>query len=139
MHCVARQLKTSALNELFGINLKSTVLEKVSGGQTRLSQNSRHASGAQCRLDVAIETGCDPLASKGRMRIEHVKMTVKLVGGEASNYAVMLGDHGVKYCEPVSPQANIRVRGCPSGKLLCGVERGGECMDGRSVDSDDLV
>ena len=72
------------------------------------------------------------------MRKEKVEMAVKLIGNEASNTAILLGGKGVMCCEPFSPQANIRVRGCPSGKLLCGVEWSGKCMDGCTIYRDDL-
>ena len=138
VHCVAAQLSASALDPFFDINLKPTALEERSGGQTRLREDPRYGGGAQGRLDVAIKTCCDPLTSKGRVRIEKVEVPVKLVGSETRNNAVMLRDDGVKRCEPLLPPANIRGVGSPSGKLLSGVERSGQRMNGRAIQRDDL-
>jgi len=118
MHGEATELNALALDEFFRIDLESMALEEGPGRKTCLGENARDSDGAQCGLHEEVEPGGDAAPGEGGVGVQKVEMAVVLVGSEARENAVLLGDDGAERGEPLLPARNILREGSPGCKLL---------------------
>ena len=118
MHGKPSEVSATALDTLLAVELEAVAVKEGSCGKTGKSGNPRGVNGAQRGLDAMVEVAGDTVTSELWMSEEKVEVALERVGSEACEYAVRLGNDGVKVSQAFFPACGIRWDWCPRGNLL---------------------
>ena len=118
MHSKPAEISASALDALFGIELKTVAVEKWPSRQTHMRGDAQRAHDTQCGLDAMVKSAGDTTPHKCGMSEEKIQIAPVGVRSEPRNRAIRLGDDGMEPRQTLLPACSIGWYWRPRGKLL---------------------